>query len=126
MTAELAPDAAPVAPAPPVAPVRLAGPAARPFFLLADEDPAEFRLLAEAQLHVWAPRDALERDFALAILWAAWRQGRADRLETQVLEQVMASGKGLIEPGHNRAFALALRYRRQLAQECRLAEQALA
>ncbi len=53
----------------------------RTFFLLPDEDPAEFREHEAMWLAVWSPRDLHEHEAAAAAIRAMWREIRADRLE---------------------------------------------
>src|SRR4051812_3384613 len=57
----------------------------RTFFLLPDEDPAEFQAHEATWLAAWRPRDFAERDAALIAVRALWREIRADRLEADVL-----------------------------------------
>ena len=53
----------------------------RTFFLLPDEDPAEFPTHEATWLAAWRPRDLAEHDAALVAVRALWREIRADRLE---------------------------------------------
>ena len=66
---------------------------ARTFFLLPDEDPAEFQRHEAMWLAVWSPRDLHEHEAAATAIRAMWREIRADRLEAQVLTDLFAAGE---------------------------------
>src|SRR4051794_8755283 len=104
----------------------------RTFFLLPDEDPAEFAEHEAIWLAVWAPRDPHEREAALAAIRAMWREIRADRLEVAVLsdlfdadaiadevERQAAKDRGF------KALATLLRYHGRIEREHRQAMTAL-
>jgi hypothetical protein len=63
----------------------------RSFFLLPDEDPAEYARHEALWLSTWRPRDALEREAASTAIRALWREERADRLEVQVLNDLFGA-----------------------------------
>ena len=102
------------------------------FFLLTDEDEADWREHEALWLATWAPRDALEHDAAMAVIRAMWREQRADRLELQVLTDLFAAGR-LAEPGEAaaakavafKALGTLLRYRARIEREHRHAKQEL-
>lgn len=104
----------------------------RTFFLLADEDPAEFERHEAAWLVAWAPRDLLERHAAEAAIRCLWREERADRLEALVLNDLFAAGR-LVDPAEAEAAKTAafkslstlLRYRARIEREREQAMQAL-
>ena len=104
----------------------------RTFFLLPDEDPAEFRRHEAMWLAVWSPRDLHEHQAAEAAIRAMWRESRADRLEAQVLSDLFAAGE-LPDPAEADAAKTAafkalnslLRYRGRIEREHRQAMQAL-
>ena len=104
----------------------------RIFFLLADEDPAEFAAHEATWLAVWAPRDLHEREAALAAIRTMWREIRADRLEASVLGELFAADS-LPDPAEraaarDRAFKALntlLRYRGRIEREHRQAMAAL-
>ena len=103
----------------------------RTFFLLADEDPAEFQAHEATWLAAWAPRDLHEHEAAAAAIRALWRERRADRLEAQVMTDLFAAGE-LADEAEARAKAAAmkalgtlLRYRSRIEREHVLAMQAL-
>src|SRR4051794_41571780 len=75
---------------------------ARTFFLLPDEDPAEFQQHAAMWLAVWSPRDLHEHEAAATVIRAMWREIRADRLEAQVMTDLFAAGE-LSDPDEARA-----------------------
>lgn len=96
----------------------------RTFFLLADEDPAEFAAHEAGWLALWRPRDLAEQDAAELAIRALWRETRADRLEVQILSDLF--GADAIEDEAQRQAAKAasfkalstlLRYRAQIARE---------
>ena len=98
----------------------------RTFFLLPDEDPAEFRKHEALWLAVWSPRDLHEHQAAEAAIRAMWRESRADRLEAQVLSDLFAAGE-LPDPAEGDAAKTAafkalnslLRYRGRIEREHR-------
>ena len=104
----------------------------RTFFLLADEDEADWREHEVLWLATWAPRDALEHEAALAVIRAMWREQRADRLEVQVLTDLFAAGR-LADPDEAaaakavafKALSTLLRYRGRIEREHRQGMQAL-
>ena len=104
----------------------------RIFFLLADEDPAEFAAHEATWLAVWAPRDLHEREAALAAIRTMWREIRADRLEAAVLGELFGAD-ALPDPAEraaarDRAFKALntlLRYRGRIEREHRQAMAAL-
>jgi hypothetical protein len=84
----------------------------RTFFLLPDEDPAEFAAHEAGLLAEWRPRDQAEREAAEAAIRLMWREIRGDRLEAQVLTDLFAAGR--IEDVAQREAARAAAFR-QLA-----------
>jgi hypothetical protein len=104
----------------------------RTFFLLPDEDPAEFREHAALWLAVWSPRDLHEHEAAAAAIRAMWRERRADRLEAVVMTDLFAAD-GLADAEQARAAKAAamkalgtlLRYRNRVERERTAAMQAL-
>ena len=104
----------------------------RTFFLLPDEDAAEFRRHEAMWLAVWSPRDLHEHQAAEAAIRAMWRESRADRLEAQVLGDLFAAGE-LPDPAEADAAKTAafkalnslLRYRGRIERDHRQAMQAL-
>ena len=104
----------------------------RTFFLLPDEDAAEFQRHEAMWLMVWAPRDPFEREAALAVIRAMWRESRADRMEATVLADLFAADEVAEEAERTAAKAAALRamntllrYRARLEREQVAARQAL-
>ena len=104
----------------------------RTFFLLPDEDPAEFRQHEAMWLAVWSPRDLHEHEAAEAAIRAMWREIRADRLEAQVLTDLFAAGEIADDAERQAAKAAAmkalgtlLRYRGRIEREHRAAMAAL-
>ena len=100
----------------------------RTFFLLPDEDPAEFQAHESLWLAEWRPRDAQEREAAAAAIRAMWREVRADRLEAAVLTDLFAAGAIADEAERQAAKAAAmkglgtlLRYRGRVEREHRQA-----
>ena len=81
----------------------------RTFFLLPDEDPAEFREHGAMWLAVWSPRDLHEHQAAEAAIRAMWREIRADRLEVQVLTDLFAAGEIADEAERQAAKAVAFK-----------------
>ena len=63
------------------------------FFLLPDEEPAEFQRRAALWLAARAPRDHHERQAADTAIRCLWREERADRLEALVLIDLFAAGR---------------------------------
>jgi hypothetical protein len=104
----------------------------RTFFLLPDEDPAEFHAHEARWLAVWTPRDLHEHEAAAAAIRAMWRERRADRLEALALGDLFAAD-GLADAEEARAAKAAamkalgtlLRYRGRIEREHALAVQAL-
>ena len=96
----------------------------RTFFLLPDEDPAEFQAHEAMWLAEWSPRDLHEHEAAACAIRAMWREIRADRLEAQVLTDLFAAGKIADEAERQAAKATAfkalgtlLRYRSRIERE---------
>lgn len=96
----------------------------RTFFLLPDEDPAEFQAHEATWLAEWSPRDLHEHEAAACAIRAMWREIRADRLEAQVLTDLFAAGKITDEAERQAAKATAfralgtlLRYRNRIERE---------
>ena len=104
----------------------------RTFFLLPDEDPAEFLRHEALWLAAWRPRDLHEHQAAEAAIRCLWREERADRLEAVVLSDLFAAGK-LADPAEAeaakavafKALGTLLRYRGRIEREHRAAMQAL-
>jgi hypothetical protein len=104
----------------------------RAFFLLPDEDEADWRQHEALWLATWAPRDALEHEAALAAIRAMWREIRADRLEVVVLGDLFAAGR-IADPAEReaaksvafKALGTLLRYRGRIEREHRQARQEL-
>ena len=104
----------------------------RTFFLLPDEDAAEFQRHEALWLAAWRPRDLYEHEAAEAAIRCMWREERADRLEAPVLTDLFAAGK-LADPAEAEAAKTAafkalgtlLRYRGRIEREHRAAKQAL-
>ena len=104
----------------------------RTFFLLPDEDPAEFLRHEALWLAAWRPRDLHEHEAAEAAIRCLWREERADRLEAQVLTDLFAAGE-LADPAEReaakavafKALGTLLRYRGRIEREHRAAMQAL-
>ena len=101
----------------------------RIFFLLPDEDPAEFeaRWLAE-----WRPRDLAEQDAAELAIRGLWRETRADRMEAQLMADLFAAeaieeeaARRAAKAAAMRGLATLLRYRTQLERENATAMRAL-
>jgi hypothetical protein len=96
----------------------------RSFFLLPDEDPADYARHEALWLSTWRPRDALEREAALTAIRALWREERADRLEVQVLDDLFgadaiedeAEAKAVKQAAW-RALSTLLRYRARIQRE---------
>ncbi|MGD9509551.1 MAG: hypothetical protein AB7I59_10940 [Geminicoccaceae bacterium] len=81
----------------------------RTFFLLPDEDPAEFAAHEAEILAGFQPRDHTEREAALTVVRAMWREIRGDRLEAQVLTDLFAAGKIEDQAAREAARAAAFR-----------------
>jgi hypothetical protein len=104
----------------------------RTFFLLPDEDPAEFQKREAMWLAAWSPRDLHEHEAAEAAIRAMWREIRADRLEAQVLTDLFAAGE-IADPAEAeaaksaafKALGTLLRYRGRIEREHRQAMEAL-
>ena len=104
----------------------------RTFFLLSDEDPAEFHEHETMWLAVWTPRDVPEHQAAAAAIRAMWREIRADRLEAHLLTDLFAGGKIADDAEREaakaaafKALATLLRYRGRIEREHRAAMGAL-
>ena len=104
----------------------------RTFFLLSDEDPAEFHEHETMWLAAWAPRDVHEHQAAAAAIRAMWREIRADRLEAQVLTDLFAAGDiadtAEAQAAKDKAFRALnglLRYKARIERERRAAMEAL-
>ena len=100
----------------------------RTFFLLADEDPAEFRRHEAMWLAVWSPRDLHEHEAALAAIRAKWREARADRMEAQLLADLFTAGgladdaaRAAATAAATKALGTLLRYRGRIERELRAA-----
>jgi hypothetical protein len=96
----------------------------RTFFLLPDEDPAEFGAHEAALLAEWRPRCRAEREAALAAVRAMWREIRGDRIEALVLTELFAAGRiedvGAREAARAATFrqlATVLRYQARIGRE---------
>jgi len=81
----------------------------RSFFLLPDEDPQEFAAHEAGLLAEFRPRYLAEREAALAVVRAMWREIRGDRLEAQVLTDLFAAAKLADEAQRKTARAAAFR-----------------
>jgi hypothetical protein len=104
----------------------------RTFFLLPDEDPAEFREHESMWLAMWSPRDLHEHEAAASAIRAMWREIRADRLEAQVLGDLFAAGeiadvaeREVAKAAAFKALGSLLRYRARIEREYRQAMDAL-
>ena len=104
----------------------------RTFFLLPDEDPAEFAAHEAELLATWRPRDRAEREAVLAVVRAMWREIRGDWLEAQVLADLFAAGKiedqAAREAAQGAAFrqlATVLRYQARIGRELETARTSL-
>ena len=105
---------------------------ARSFVLLPDEDPDEHAAYEAMWLRTLHPTDLPERDAALAVVRARWREMRADRLEAQILTDLFAAD-GLADEAERRAvkaqgmkaLATLIRYRHRIQRDHDLAMAAL-
>ena len=104
----------------------------RTFFLLPDEDPAEFRQHEAELLAAFRPRDHAEREAVLAVVRTMWREIRGDRLEAQVLGDLFAAEKiadrAQREAARAAAFrqlATVLRYQARIGRELDAARASL-
>ena len=105
----------------------------RTFFLLADEDPAEFARHETEWLAVWHPRDLHEHEAALAAIRGDVGEIRADRLEVQALGDLFAAGRigddaerATAQDRALKAMNTLLRYKARLDRELRHARETLA
>jgi hypothetical protein len=105
----------------------------RTFFLLADEDPAEFARHESEWLAVWQPRDLHEHEAALAAIRGMWREIRSDRLEALALGDLFAAGRigdeaerAVAQDRALKAMNTLLRYKARLDRELRHARDTLA
>jgi hypothetical protein len=104
----------------------------RSFVLLPDEDPEEHAAYQAMWLRTLHPTDLPERDAALAVVRAHWREMRADRLEAQILADLFAAD-GLADEAERRAvkaermkaLATLIRYRHRIQRDHDLALSAL-
>src|SRR5215207_1495789 len=90
----------------------------RTFFLLPDEDPAEFERHEALWLAAWAPCDLHEHEAAGAAIRAMWREERADRLADE-------AERDAAKTAAFKALGTLLRYRGRIEREHRAAMQAL-
>ena len=104
----------------------------RTFFLLADEDPAEFAKHEALWLAAWQPRDHHEQEAAMAAICCLWREERADQLEAVVLNDLFTAEEIADTAERDAAKATAfkalgtlLRYRARIEREHRQAMAAL-
>jgi hypothetical protein len=108
----------------PAANVTRHGPCPPRFVLLPDEDPDEWAAYEAMWLHTLNPTDLPERDTALAVVRARWREMRADRLEAQILTDLFAAD-GLADEAERRAvkaagmkaLATLIRYRHRIQRD---------
>jgi hypothetical protein len=89
---------------------------AQKYLVLPEEDGAEFAELEASLIEELAPVGALQTLLARRVAVAAWRVGRADRIETELFEERgygnASSGLALIRDGNGaRSFETLLRYR---------------
>ena len=92
----------------------------RTFFLLPDEDPAEFAAHEALWLRQWRPEGHAEQDAAELAVRALWREMRADRLEARILGDLFAAEEAerrAVKAAAMRGLATLLRYRAQIARE---------
>ena len=104
----------------------------RTFFLLPDEDPAEFAAHEAMWLAEWRPQGQAERDLTALAIRALWREMRADRLEAVILADLFGADAAADEAERRaakaaamKALATLLRYRGQIAREHAAAMRAL-
>ena len=104
----------------------------RIFFLLPDEDPAEFAAHEARWLAEWRPRDLAEQDAAELAIRGLWRETRADRMEAQLMADLFAAeaieeeaARRAAKAAAMKALATLLRYRAQLERENATAMRAL-
>ena len=104
----------------------------RIFFLLPDEDPAEFEAHEARWLAEWRPRDLAEQDAAELAIRGLWRETRADRLEAQLMADLFAAeaieeevARRAAKAAAMKALATLLRYRAQIGRESETAMRAL-
>lgn len=96
----------------------------RTFFLLPDEDPAEFAAHEAGLLAEFRPRDFAEREAALAVVRLMWREVRGDRLEAQVLSGLFAADRiddqaqrEAVRTAAFRQLSTMLRYQARIGRE---------
>jgi hypothetical protein len=94
------------------------------FFLLPDEDEAEYETFLEGLLASLCPRDAAERQEAERAVQAMWRQSRADRLEAEILSELFGAKQiqdkaeaQAVRQAAIRAMSTLLRYRGRIERE---------
>ncbi len=99
----------------PVPPPPPTDPRLQDFPLLPGEDTAAWTRHSGDVLAGLGPVDALERKLAAAVAVGMWREGRADRIEAEVLTDIGPSGAGrchgsdLWQPANVAALGAALR-----------------
>jgi hypothetical protein len=76
------------------------------FHLLPDEDEQEYAAYEARWLQALAPVDLPEREAALAVIHARWRERRAERLEAEILGELFAAG-GIADEAERRAARAA-------------------
>jgi hypothetical protein len=100
---------------------------ARRFFLLPEEDPAEFSSFVADIRSAYTPEDAVELGQVEAIAVAMWREIRADRIEGETMalnkpaNKEQSHGTDLYRRQECVALTTALRYRTQAQMETRRA-----
>ncbi|MEK0086197.1 hypothetical protein [Benzoatithermus flavus] len=94
------------------------------FYLLPDEDAAEYQAFRDDLLAALHPRDAAERHAAERAIQAMWRQSRADRLEAEILGELFAAKEiqdqaeaQAARQAAFRAMSTLLRYRGRIERE---------
>jgi hypothetical protein len=102
------------------------------FHLLPDEDPEEHAAHEAMWLHTLNPTDLPERDAALAVVRARWREMRADRLEAQILTDLFAADdlpdeaeRRAVKAERMKALSTLIRYRHRIQRDHDLAMAAL-
>jgi hypothetical protein len=102
------------------------------FHLLPDEDPEEHAAHEAMWLHTLNPTDLPERDAALAVVRARWRERRADRLEAQILADLFAADdlpdeaeRRAVKAERMKALSTLIRYRHRIQRDHDLALAAL-